>query len=87
MKATHVECGHTCRGLCTALELATLREKEAILMYGELRDQCTYPDIKAMLNDLIIQRAESMRLLEETKAAVVAKFNVLDEIRAGFEIS
>jgi rubrerythrin len=80
------QCAHTCKGLCTALEIAILREKEAILQYGELRDECNYPDVKAMLNNLIIHRAESLRLLEETKAAVASKFKVLDEIREGFEM-
>ena len=31
-------CTHTCKEYCTALELAALREKEAILEYGALRD-------------------------------------------------
>ena len=86
MKYHEVECAHTCKGLCTALEIATLREKESILQYGALRDECTYPDVKAMLNELIIRRRKSIQLLEETKALLRSKFEVLDQIREGFEM-
>ena len=81
-----VNCAHSCKGLCTALEIATLREKEAILQYGQLRDECTYPDVKAMLNELVIHRQRSIRLLEETKSLLRTKFEVLDQIREGFEM-
>jgi rubrerythrin len=80
-----IECAHTCKGLCTAVELATLREKEAILQYDALRDECSYPDVKAILNELIIHRQKSIRLLEELKALLKSKFEVLDQIQAGFE--
>ncbi|MGA2622879.1 MAG: hypothetical protein ABSF91_03420 [Bacteroidota bacterium] len=78
-------CTHTCKEYCTALELAALREKEAILEYGALRDECSYPDIKTMLNELIIERKKSIELLERTKEAIRTKFEVLDQVREGFE--
>jgi ferritin-like protein len=81
-----VSCSHTCKELCTAMEIATLREKEAILQYDALRDDCTYPDIKAILNELILHRQKSIRLLEEAKALLKTKFEVLDQIREGFEM-
>ena len=79
------DCAHTCKGLCTAVEIAVLREKEAILQYDSLRDECSYPDVKAMLNELILHRQKSIRLLEELKALLKSKFEVLDQIQAGFE--
>lgn len=78
-------CSHTCKEYCTALEMAELREKEAILEYGALRDQCTYPDIKAMLNELIIERKRSIELLEKTKGLLHSRFDVLNQVREGFE--
>lgn len=85
MVKTDVQCAHTCKGLCTAIEIATLREKEAILQYDALRDECTYPDVKAILNELIIHRQKSIRLLDEAKALLKAKFEVLEQIQAGFD--
>ena len=81
-----VHCAHTCKGLCTAMEIATLREKEAILHYDALRDECTYPDVKTILNDLIILREKSIRLLEEAKVLLKTKFEVLEQIQSGFDV-
>jgi hypothetical protein len=85
MGTKDVQCAHTCKGFCTALEIATLREKEAILQYDALRDECTYPDVKAILNELIIHRQKSIRLLEEAKALIKAKFEVLEQIQNGMD--
>ena len=78
------QCAHSCKDLCQALELASAREREAILQYGSFRDECTYPDVKILLNELIIMRQKSIKLLEETKALLRTKFDVLDQIREGF---
>jgi len=82
----HIQCAHTCKGLCVALELATKQEKEAILQYAYFRDECTYPDVKLMLNELIIQRQKSIQLLEETQALLKSRFEVLDQVRDSFEM-
>jgi rubrerythrin len=81
-----LECAHTCKGLCTALEVAMKQEREAILQYGYYRDECTYPDVKLMLNELIIQRQKSIQLLEKTKQLLKEKFDVLDQVREGFDL-
>jgi len=86
MTTKQTDCAHTCKGFCTAIELATLREKEAILQYGALRDECAYPEVKAMLNELIIEKKKSIELLERTKSVLRSKFEVLDQIRDGFEM-
>ncbi len=80
-----VKCAHGCKEFCTAMEITTLREKEAILQYDALRDECDYPDVKAILNELILQREKSIRLLEEAKQLMKSKFEVLDQIQDGFK--
>lgn len=85
MTTNNAQCAHTCKGLCTAVELATLREKEAILQYGALRDECFYPDVKVLLNELILHRKKSIELLERTRALLRTKFEVIDQIREGYE--
>ena len=74
-------CVHSCKGFCNALEIATLKEKEAIIQYDSLRDECDYPDVKAILNELIIQRQKSIQRLEEVKILMKSKFDVLDQIQ------
>ena len=86
MNHPQIQCAHNCKEFCTAIEAATQREKDAILQYGALRDQCDYPDVKHILNELIIQRQRSISLLMETKALIKTKFEVLDQVREGFEM-
>jgi hypothetical protein len=61
-------------------------EKEAILKYAYFRDECSYPDVKLMLNELILQRQKSIDLLNKTRTLLQEKFEVLDQIREGFEM-
>lgn len=86
MTTMNHQCAHSCKSLCTALEQATEQEKKAILQYAAFRDECTYPDVKVMLNELILLRQKSIRLLEETKLKLRTKFDVLDQIREGFNM-
>ena len=86
MNNSTVQCAHSCKEYCTALEFAMQREKETILQYGMLRDECTYPDVKIFLNDLIILQQKSIGLLLETKALLKTKFEVLDQVREGYEM-
>lgn len=80
-----LRCAQTCRGSCSALEVAMKMEKESILEYGMLRDSCTYPDVKAILNEMIIRHQKSIQLLEETKVFLKRRFEILDQIQEGFE--
>ncbi len=86
MDIPRTRCARGCKELCTALEIALTQEKQAILQYGELRDECNYPDVKVMLNELIILRQKSIRLLEDTKTLLRTKFDILDQVREGFEL-
>lgn len=85
MPQTKPNCIQSCKELCNALEFASATEKEAILQYAFYRDACTYPDVKAILNELIIHKKKSIELLEKTKETLRGKFEVLDQIRAGFD--
>jgi len=87
MMQKDTECAHTCKGLCRAIEIAMLREKEAILGYDALREECNYPDVKVIINELILHREKSIRLLEDAKSRLKTKFEVLDQIRGGFEMT
>ncbi|HUN65020.1 MAG TPA: hypothetical protein VMW43_02895 [Bacteroidota bacterium] len=85
MDQRHPRCSQSCRDLCNAMEYASKAEKEAILQYAYFRDACNYPDVKTILNELIIQKKKSIELLEKTKETLRSKFEVLDQIRTGFD--
>ncbi|MBI4547927.1 MAG: hypothetical protein HY707_08105 [Ignavibacteriae bacterium] len=86
MNQTEIRCAQSCKELCSAIEIALEHEKQAILRYGMFRDQCTYPEVKTMLNELIIRKQKEIQLIEQTKSLLKTKFEVLDQIREGFEM-
>ena len=83
--STKKNCQHSCKEFCNALEIALLKEKETIIQYDSLRNECDYPDVVAILNELIIQRQKSIHLLEEAKFLMKSKFEVLDQIQDSFK--
>ncbi len=83
--STKQNCQHTCKEFCNALEITLLKEKETIIQYDSLRNECNYPDVVAILNELIIQRQKSIQLLEEAKFIMKSKFEVLDQIQDSFK--
>lgn len=85
MTSETVQCQHSCKANCQAIDAALEAEKSAILEYSLLRDQCTFPDVIVLLNSLIIERMKSIGLLEQTRERVCTSFAVLDQIREGYE--
>ncbi|MBS4027781.1 MAG: hypothetical protein KGZ58_03995 [Ignavibacteriales bacterium] len=85
MTNPQTHCDHNCKGHCNALDIALNHERQAILEYAAFRDECNYPDVRAMLNELILRQEKTLRLLEETKAALHARFEVLDQVQESFE--
>ena len=79
-----LRCVQSCKELCNAIEYASASEKEAILQYAYFRDACTYPDVRNVLNELILHKKKSIELLEKTKELLREKFEVLDQIRQSF---
>ena len=77
-------CIHSCKGLCNALEVAEHREREAIREYKRFAENCDYPDVRVLLEDLIGEREASLKRLEGKRSMLIAKFNVLDNITDSF---
>jgi hypothetical protein len=79
-----VQCIHSCKGLCAALDLAQQRENDAIRDYRRFQAECDYPDVRDLLTELIAEREHGLRLLAEKRQALEAKFDSLDRITDSF---
>jgi rubrerythrin len=77
-------CVHSCKGLCNALELAELRESQAIKEYREFAAVCDYPDIREILETLARERERMLNVLREKREMLVVKFATLDKINESF---
>ena len=78
------KCVHSCKGLCSALEVAELREQEAITQYRQYATECDYPDVQKLLEALIADRERAIRLLREKREMLSMKFSVVDRINDSF---
>lgn len=78
------ECVHSCKGLCSALETAEHREREAIKLYTDYVEKCNYPDVREIMTELIRYREEGLKLIREKREILMVKFNTLDRIGDSF---
>jgi hypothetical protein len=79
-----VNCVHSCKGLCNALEVAEHREAETIKEYRAYAASCDYPEIREILESLIADREQSLRLLREKREILNTKFTMIDRINDSF---
>lgn len=79
-----VQCIHSCRGLCNALTVAEHRELSAIKEYQTFLEQCNYPDVQAILKELITQHQRTVSLLQGKRTELTEKFNILENINESF---
>jgi len=77
-------CVHSCKGLCSALEVAEKRERDAMEEYRQFAATCDYPDVRALLEELIGHREEGLRLLRLTREMLSGRFDTLDDITDSF---
>jgi rubrerythrin len=78
------KCVHSCKGLCSALELAEHREQETIKEYRQYAETCDYPDVKLILEELISDRERALALLREKRKVLTVRFNMIDNINESF---
>jgi len=77
-------CVHSCKGLCNALEVAEHREREAIKEYKSFAESCDYPDVRVVLEELVKRREQALTLLQEQRAVLSVKFDMIDRIGDSF---
>ncbi|MGH9425672.1 MAG: hypothetical protein ACRD2L_05115 [Terriglobia bacterium] len=77
-------CIHSCRGLCTALEVAEHHEAEMIREYRQYLDSCDYPEVRDILGELIRSREKELQLLREKREILRVKFDTLDSVNESF---
>jgi len=77
-------CVHSCKGLCTALEVAEHREQEAVREYRKYAAGCDYPDVRRILDQMVREREQSLARLRELREILAVKFNAIDRINESF---
>lgn len=77
-------CVHSCKGLCNALAVAEHHEEESIKEYRQYAASCDYPDVREILEELIRERENALRVLREKREILNVRFNMIDRINDSF---
>ncbi|HTR98312.1 MAG TPA: hypothetical protein VML00_01100 [Bacteroidota bacterium] len=77
-------CVHSCKGLCSALEVAEHREQEAVREYRKFAAGCDYPDVRLILEEMVRDRERALSRLRDLKEILAVKFNAIDRINESF---
>ena len=85
MNENRVQCAHACRNTCAMLSEALRDESEMILFYGRLRQECNYPDVHDMLQELIEQRSRSVLMINQKLNELRARSEIMDGVISRYD--
>ncbi|MBI3585951.1 MAG: hypothetical protein HY088_02340 [Ignavibacteriales bacterium] len=85
MDAEHVACSHACRNTCAMLQQALKEETAMVRFYTALKQECDYPDVHSMIQELIEERSKSVLAINQKLNELCARMGVLDGIMSSFD--
>jgi hypothetical protein len=85
MNETNVKCAHACRNTCAMLSEALREESEMVRFYEKLRTQCDYPDVHAMVQELIELRSKSVLAINQKLNELRARAEIIDGVLSSYD--
>ena len=85
MNEKNVRCAHACRNTCAMLSEALREESGMVLFYERLRCECNYPDVHAMLTELIESRSRSVLKINQKLNELRARAEILDGVISSYD--
>ena len=87
MNESDVKCAHACRTTCAMLAEALREESEMVAFYERLKSECNYPDVNAMLQELIEQRSKSVLMINQKLNELRARAEIMDGVLSSYNTS
>jgi hypothetical protein len=85
MDEMNIKCAHACRATCAMLTEALREESEMVRFYETLGRECNYPDVQAMLQELIGARSKSVLMINQKLNELRARSEVMDGIISSYD--
>ncbi len=85
MNENSVRCAHACRNTCAMLSDALGEESEMVRFYERLRQECDYPDVHEMLQELIEQRSRSVLMINQKLNELRARSKIIDGVISSYD--
>ena len=85
MNDLNVKCAHACRATCAMLTEALREESAMARFYERLGAECNYPDVHAMLQELIESRSKSVLMINQKLNELRARSEIIDGVISSYD--
>ncbi|HTY38718.1 MAG TPA: hypothetical protein VMH23_16480 [Bacteroidota bacterium] len=85
MSELNVKCAHACRATCAMLSEALREESEMVRFYETLGKECNYPDVNAMVQELIESRSKSVLMINQKLNELRARAEIIDGVISSYD--
>ena len=84
MEENKVNCEHACKNTCEALKKALKSENSILEIYNSVVDECTLPEVKSLLSELIDEKKKVVQKLEQKMDELQEKSHIIDDIAESY---
>jgi len=84
MKENKINCDHACKNTCEALNQALIKENSILEIYDSVVDECSLPEAKALLFQLIDEKKKVVQKLGEALNELQEKSHIIDDIAESY---
>ncbi len=84
MEEKKVNCEHACKHTCEALTGALKKENDILELYYSVVDECTLPEVKSLLVELITEKKKVVQKLEQKMDELLEKSHIIDDIAESY---
>lgn len=84
MEENKVNCEHACKNTCEALKKALKSENSILEIYNSVVDECTLPEVKSLLSELIDEKKKVVQKLEQKLGELQEISHVIDDIAESY---
>ncbi len=84
MEENKVNCEHACKSTCEALKQALKSENNILEIYNGVVGECSLPEVKSLLSELIDEKKKVVQKLEEKMDELLEKSHIIDDIAESY---
>lgn len=84
MGENNVNCEHACKITCEALIQALKKESSILEIYNSVVDDCSLPEVRDLLSELITEKKKVIRKLIEKLDELQEKSHIIDDIAESY---
>lgn len=84
MEENKVNCEHACKSTCEALNGALKSENNILEIYNGVVDECSLPEVKSLLSELIDEKKKVVQKLEQKMDELLEKSHIIDDIAESY---